>query len=138
MRYILAGIMPRLFIQNYFFFQTLLISSISLQSVMALTASSLFLIPGPQQPGNCEEYDMDTTVTEAFDLATNAVNAIQILLEDDVPRTAQNEILAKTAYAMWGAETESGSLSTIITTSDGKSILQQAASKLSILGNCLF
>jgi hypothetical protein len=136
--YVLAGIMPRLFVQNYFSFKTLLISSISLQSVMALTASSLFNIPPPPLPGNCEGYDIDTAVTEAFDLATNAVNAIQTLLQDNVPRTAQNEILARTAYALWGAEAESGSPSTFMIASDGKSTLQQAASKLSILGNCLF
>jgi hypothetical protein len=136
--YVLAGIMPRLFVQDYFFFKTLLISSIiSLQSVMALTASSLFKIPPPPLPGNCEGYGIDTAVTEAFDLATNAVNAIQTLLQDNVPRTAQNEILARTAYALWGAETESGSPSTFMIASDGKSTLQQAASKLSILGNCL-
>jgi hypothetical protein len=121
----------QLFIQYTFSFQILLISLISLQSVMAvLRASSLFLIPQFPDPGNCHGHDMDTLVTDAFTLATNAVNVINILLEDYVPRTPQNMIFIKVASVLWGVKVESASSSRITFTSPGKSQLQQAASKL--------
>jgi hypothetical protein len=121
----------QLFTQYTFSFQILLISLISLQSVMAvLRASSLFLMPQFPDPGNCQGRDMDTLVTDAFTLATNAVNVINILLEDYVPRTPQNVIFAKVASVLWGAKVESVSSLRITITSPGKSQLQQAASKL--------
>jgi hypothetical protein len=120
----------RLLIHHCSFFQTLLISSISLQCILALIASSIFRIPPFPEPGNCQGHDMDTVVTEADILATNAVNLINILVGDNIPRTPQNLVSALTAYALWGATLGRGTRSTIAFTPEGQDILRRAQCKL--------
>jgi hypothetical protein len=122
----------QLFIQHPFLFPALLTFSIRLQSVVALiSASSLFYIPPFPRAGNCVGYDLDAIVTDGSILASNAANAIQILLADHVPQTSQNVILAKTAYLLWAAESSASSpAGTITITPAGKAILRQAACKL--------
>jgi hypothetical protein len=97
---------------------------------MAIIASSIFEIPQFPEVGNCQGYDMDALVTEADILASNAVDVINTLVADRVPRTPANLLSAITAYALWGVTTEPGTASTIILTMQGKYILRQAQRKL--------
>jgi hypothetical protein len=97
---------------------------------MALSADSLFFIPQFPDPGNCEGRDMDTVVTEAYTLTQNAIDVLNILIEDNVPLTPQNIIFAETAYTLWGSEVDRFSDSTFTLTSEGQSILNLAKCKL--------
>jgi hypothetical protein len=115
----------RLFIQHTSFFQTLLISSISLQYVMALTASSIFYIPPFPETGNCQGFDMDRVVTETNTLAANAIDVINMIIGDNILISTQNMVYLGTAYALWGTKV-AASLSGVTLTSQGKYILHLA------------
>jgi hypothetical protein len=124
----------RLFIQHdFYFFQSLLIFIIyyrqQVQFVVAITASSIFYSPPFPDPGNCHGYDMDSVVTDAYTLTSNALNVLNILIQDNIPLNPQNIIFVKAASTLWGVQCQPTSPSTVAITLPGKFVLREVAGK---------